>query len=376
MIIDDVWDHEASKENKKRNSSVKITPLSKDNDKILKEKSRNKIHITSSSSSSDDDEEQSSPITKRNKMKQKKEITKKNEESIDSDICFSLPTQINLDKNEEQMDCEITDKRSSRRVSYDDDDDDDDDFIIEISNKKSSDSKKPKIQPKLTNISNKKNSNNKPQSSSILEKAVELFMDIPDNDHDDDENRRNSKEKIKTEEENRPTTSKSAIARDSKVKTFKKIKTFEDSSENSDCTSFVIENFKKDETRKSLVKKSIKSQPNKQMSSDESENELLKLPKKRIMWTDKETLYLVYGSEKLGRQWSQIHEMFKSKFQNRSSHDLKDRYRNLERNQIRLKEYKETVKLLQSKIASQIEKKKTITPKKKTNKVHVSSDEE
>jgi hypothetical protein len=115
------------------------------------------------------------------------------------------------------------------------------------------------------------------------------------------------------------------------------------------------------------------------MSSDESENEQKKLKqikqKKRKMWTDKETLYLVYGVEETGRQWSVIHEMFKSKFQNRSSHDLQDRYRTLEsaRNQMKFKEYKETMKLLKSKISSQIEK----SPKKKTCiVVHVSSDEE
>lgn len=52
----------------------------------------------------------------------------------------------------------------------------------------------------------------------------------------------------------------------------------------------------------------------------------------RRAWTDKETLYLVVGVELYGRSWSRILGKYESKFNNRTSVDLKDRHRNLIRN--------------------------------------------
>lgn len=75
--------------------------------------------------------------------------------------------------------------------------------------------------------------------------------------------------------------------------------------------------------------------------------------KKRIAWTDKECIYLVYGVQKHGKgQWSVILAELKSHFaETRTSVDLKDKYRNLEKNQETLKRYKHEAKLVESKLA-------------------------
>lgn len=74
-----------------------------------------------------------------------------------------------------------------------------------------------------------------------------------------------------------------------------------------------------------------------QKKSDDSDLETnitksLKPKHKKVKWTENETLYLVIGVEIYGKgSWSNILSRFKSKFMNRTSVHLKDKYRNIER---------------------------------------------
>ncbi len=94
---------------------------------------------------------------------------------------------------------------------------------------------------------------------------------------------------------------------------------------------------KKQTSKTSLVKATTSAAALKDdnFSSDE-ENEQRSVssrPQKRIPWSPEEALYLVIGVKMHGKgNWSKILERFKKKFNDRNGVQLKDKYRNLEKN--------------------------------------------
>lgn len=68
--------------------------------------------------------------------------------------------------------------------------------------------------------------------------------------------------------------------------------------------------------------------------------------RKRVMWTDTETTYLVVGVELYEKgNWSKILKRFASKFNDRTSVHLKDKYRNIERTD-ELRRYEKQAKII------------------------------
>ncbi len=134
-------------------------------------------------------------------------------------------------------------------------------------------------------------------------------------------------------------------------------------SEDLSTMSFSMTNFRKTkiEAQSQKHKKTSKVVKSSSESESEKEKENLTQKKRRMTrrnWDDKEIVYLVYGVESLGKgSWVDILTMFKNKFRGRTNIDLKDKYRNLEKNQSGLDYYKKQARLLKDKIKSQVEKK-------------------
>lgn len=139
------------------------------------------------------------------------------------------------------------------------------------------------------------------------------------------------------------TTSKKAnlINTDSEEESKKKRKN--NVSKNKDSSSDE-RSYKKSGKKKIKLTKKLEKSVNKisdisNIDSDTNSNtsltsELTKSTKqsKRIKWSEKETMYLAIGVELYGKGcWSQISKRFKEQLKSRSTVQLKDKYRNMER---------------------------------------------
>jgi hypothetical protein len=84
-------------------------------------------------------------------------------------------------------------------------------------------------------------------------------------------------------------------------------------------------------------------------SSDEENDDKNYVSKpKRTAWSTEEALYLVIGVKMHGKgNWGKILSRFKKKFQNRNGVQLKDKYRNLEKNpdELRLLEKRAEIRI-------------------------------
>ena len=351
---DDACNAEASKENENRDKSSSKISLEnsltrrqngRDDGQVFKENSNAINRLESADDERNNNEESNRSQSKI--RKRTKRIASSSESDDDSDVCFSLPVQVN-------------DKRTTKRR-------------LNTPTQIKTPEKGKSVAAKTTNNIKEEEKNEEDNEFPVIrrsprksKKPVEIHtvIQIDDSDDDDDETTKknqsqskqtqNDSEKAKSKtqtDESRPTTSKSARARE----LAEEIERLEDVDDD-DSTSFsILNNFRKDNS----CKKIKKSADNRSDSSSENEEKSSnKRNAKRKRWDDKEILYLVYGVQILGEgSWVSILDIFRSKFVGRTNVDLKDKYRNLYKDTRLFEMYKKQARVLASKMEKEVENK-------------------
>ena len=362
MLAEDICDNEMnvmniSKEKECTNSKIIIQKIPQENSVHKKKNVEETIKEKSNINIQDDDDDDLLPKICG------KTLNTSISSLVSADFCFDLPEEINTNKTKI-----ITRSRSNNNMQC-----------------KNKSPEKDKSEEERMEISPIRRSPRKAKKKPIVEEDfIEIDERIDENVQPSTSKKADQSMKL-NDKSVKPSTSKKD---DSIVNELNMLSHGENDGEvDESCTSFAIRNFRRSEgiiLKENKIKpnsenKNSKFKPVVKSSNDDSSSELdikkdvkvkITMKRQRVSWEDKEILYLVYGVESFGKgRWAEILDMFKSKFKSRTNVDLKDKYRNLERNQTDLEYYKKQARLLKDKIKSQIENKKEekVVKKKKTD---------